>query len=91
MKGEADIEYVSKKISYYLSEINVINPFREDGVIIGTRLEKPSKINGFALLSPIFYPMRRGERTAPYISIIPTILKFRWGSVHSGGAGFREV
>lgn len=31
-----------------------IHPFRDDGVIIGTRLEKPSKINGFALLSPIF-------------------------------------
>lgn len=29
LKGEADIEYVSKKISYYLSEINVIHPFRE--------------------------------------------------------------
>ncbi|MEH2943481.1 hypothetical protein VSQ32_11575 [Lachnospiraceae bacterium KK002] len=28
--------------------------FHDDGVIIGTRLEKPSKINGFALLSPIF-------------------------------------
>jgi len=54
LKGEKDIEYVSKKISYYLSEINIIHPFRDDGVIIGTRLEKPSKINGFALLSPIF-------------------------------------
>lgn len=31
-----------------------IHPFQDDGVIIGTRLEKPSKINGFALLSPIF-------------------------------------
>lgn len=31
-----------------------IHPFKDDGVIIGTRLEKPSKINGFALLSPIF-------------------------------------
>ena len=29
LKGEKDIEYVSKKISYYLSEINVIHPFRE--------------------------------------------------------------
>ena len=35
-------------------EMNVAHPFRDDGVIIGTRLEKPSKINGFALLSPIF-------------------------------------
>ena len=31
-----------------------IHPFQDDGVIIGARLEKPSKINGFALLSPIF-------------------------------------
>lgn len=31
-----------------------IHPFQDDGVIIGTRLGKPSKINGFALLSPIF-------------------------------------
>ncbi|MCM1048543.1 MAG: Fic family protein [Clostridiales bacterium] len=29
LKGESDIEYVSKKISFYLSEINVIHPFRE--------------------------------------------------------------
>lgn len=31
-----------------------IHPFQDADVIIGTRLEKPSKINGFALLSPIF-------------------------------------
>ncbi len=31
-----------------------VHAFIDDGVIIGTRLEKPSKINGFALLSPIF-------------------------------------
>lgn len=31
-----------------------IHPFQDAHVIIGTRLEKPSKINGFALLSPIF-------------------------------------
>lgn len=31
-----------------------IHPFQDVHVIIGTRLEKPSKINGFALLSPIF-------------------------------------
>lgn len=35
-------------------EFEGIHPFIDDGVIIGTRLEKPSKINGFALLSPIF-------------------------------------
>lgn len=27
--GESDIEYVSRKISFYLSELNVIHPFRE--------------------------------------------------------------
>lgn len=35
-------------------QFETIHPFLDDGVIIGTRLEKPSKINGFALLSPIF-------------------------------------
>lgn len=35
-------------------EMNIAHPFRDAHVIIGTRLEKPSKINGFALLSPIF-------------------------------------
>ncbi len=29
LKGAEDIDYVSKKISFYLSEINVIHPFRE--------------------------------------------------------------
>lgn len=29
LKGNKDIGYVSKKIAYYLSEINVIHPFRE--------------------------------------------------------------
>lgn len=29
LKGKTDIEYVSRKISYYLSELNVIHPFRE--------------------------------------------------------------
>lgn len=29
LKDESDIEYVSKKISFYLSELNVIHPFRE--------------------------------------------------------------
>ena len=36
-----------------------IHPFQDDGVIIGTRLEKPSKINGFALLSPNFFMPER--------------------------------
>lgn len=29
LKGKTDIEYVSKRIAYYLSELNVIHPFRE--------------------------------------------------------------
>lgn len=29
LHGQTDINYVSKKIAYYLSEINVIHPFRE--------------------------------------------------------------
>lgn len=32
LKGEAEIEYVSKKISFYLSELNVIHPFRDGNV-----------------------------------------------------------
>ncbi len=44
---------------------------RDAHVIIGTRLEKPSKINGFALLSPNFFMPERGERnhhTSTYIA-----------------------
>lgn len=29
LKGEEDSEYVARKIAYYLSELNVIHPFRE--------------------------------------------------------------
>lgn len=52
-------------------EMNVAHPFRDAHVIIGTRLEKPSKINGFALLSPNFFMPERGERnhhTSTYIA-----------------------
>ncbi len=48
-----------------------IHPFQDAHVIIGTRLEKPSKINGFALLSPNFFMPERGERnhhTSTYIA-----------------------
>lgn len=41
-------------IAKFTSGIWQIHPFGDADVIIGTRLEKPSKINGFALLSPIF-------------------------------------
>ena len=46
-------------------EFEKIHPFQDAHVIIGTRLEKPSKINGFALLSPIFFipcGVERGRR-----------------------------
>ena len=43
-------------------EFVFIHPFADAHVIIGTRLEKPSKINGFALLSPNFFMPERGER-----------------------------
>lgn len=51
---KASIDEVAKIFSEYLAELWKVHPYRDDGVIIGTRLEKPSKINGFALLSPIF-------------------------------------
>lgn len=53
---------------YYFEKIH---PFQDAHVIIGTRLEKPSKINGFALLSPNFFMPERGERnhhTSTYIA-----------------------
>ncbi len=40
--------------AYFHAKFENIHPFADAHVIIGTRLEKPSKINGFALLSPIF-------------------------------------
>lgn len=43
-----------KHLAKFTSDIWQIHPFFDAHVIIGTRLEKPSKINGFALLSPIF-------------------------------------
>lgn len=56
------VEYCVKHLAKFASDIWQIHPFCDDGVIIGTRLEKPSKINGFALLSPIFFMPERGER-----------------------------
>lgn len=52
--GGLTISESVKHIAEFTSGIWQIHPFCDDGVIIGTRLEKPSKINGFALLSPIF-------------------------------------
>lgn len=41
-------------LAEFHARYEIIHPFQDAHVIIGTRLEKPSKINGFALLSPIF-------------------------------------
>ena len=51
---DASMDEAAERFSDYMAELWKAHPFRDDGVIIGTRLEKPSKINGFALLSPIF-------------------------------------
>lgn len=66
-------EYVHPLIlsSAFHYEFVFIHPFSDAHVIIGTRLEKPSKINGFALLSPNFFMPERGERnhhTSTYIA-----------------------
>nr|WP_296462327.1 Fic family protein [uncultured Acetatifactor sp.] len=47
-----------------------IHPFQDDGVIIGTRLEKPSKINGFALLSPNFFMPERENGITSLLHIL---------------------
>ena len=50
----ASEEPIIPRLAWFHIKFEGIHPFIDDGVIIGTRLEKPSKINGFALLSPIF-------------------------------------
>lgn len=58
-------------IPMFVLDFLCIHPFQDAHVIIGTRLEKPSKINGFALLSPNFFMPERGERnhhTSTYIA-----------------------
>ena len=58
-------------LSVFISRLWQIHIFGDAHVIIGTRLEKPSKINGFALLSPNFFMPERGERnhhTSTYIA-----------------------
>lgn len=56
----ADLSWKGKELNpvelavWTHAEFVKIHPFTDAHVIIGTRLEKPSKINGFALLSPIF-------------------------------------
>ena len=58
-------------LAVFVSRLWQIHVFGDAHVIIGTRLEKPSKINGFALLSPNFFMPERGERnhhTSTYIA-----------------------
>ncbi len=52
-------EHIIPRLARFHIEFEGIHPFIDDGVIIGTRLEKPSKINGFALLSPNFFMPER--------------------------------
>lgn len=73
----ADLSWKGKELNqvelaaWTHAEFVEIHPFTDAHVIIGTRLEKPSKINGFALLSPNFFMPERGERnhhTSTYIA-----------------------
>ena len=41
-----DKEEMSERLAYYLGEINMIHPFRDDHVIIRTKLEKFRKSRG---------------------------------------------
>lgn len=64
-------EHIITRLARFHIEFEGIHPFIDAHVIIGTRLEKPSKINGFALLSPNFFMPERGERnhhTSTYIA-----------------------
>jgi len=62
-----------KTAKIYIYNLEWLHPFRDEDVIIGTRLEKPSKINGFALLGPNFFMPER-ERTEPPEQLIITIV-----------------
>ncbi len=62
---------IYQKIAQMHLQFERIHPFEDAHVIIGTRLDKPSKIDGFALLSPNFFMPERGERnhhTSTYIA-----------------------
>ena len=67
---EASLEEAARKFSDYMAELWNAHPFRDDGVIIGTRLEKPSKINGFALLSPNFFMPERENGITSLLHIL---------------------
>jgi len=46
---EAEKEFIKVFAENY-GDLNALHPFRDDHVIIRTKLEKPSKINGLALI-----------------------------------------
>ena len=60
----------AKCFSEDLAVVWKVHGFRDDGVIIGTRLEKPSKINGFALLSPNFFMPERENGITSLLHIL---------------------
>ena len=45
-----EVSDLGDSVSEFLLELWSIHPFRDDHVIIRTKLEKPSKINGLALI-----------------------------------------
>lgn len=66
-------EHMIPRLARFHIEFEGIHPFIDADVIIRTRLEKPSKINGFALLSPIFLsPVGWREDGAVHINTYDT-------------------
>ena len=57
-------------LAVFVSRLWQIHVFGDDSVIIGTRLEKPSKINGFALLSPNFFMPERENGITSLLHIL---------------------
>lgn len=63
-------DHIIPRLARLHIEFEGIHPFIDDGVIIGTRLEKPSKINGFALLSPNFFMPERENGITSLLHIL---------------------
>ena len=53
------IDEVAKIFSNYLAELWKVHPYRDDDVIIRTKLEKPSKIKGLARPFPILCKLKK--------------------------------
>ena len=64
------IEHIIPRLARFHIEFEGIHPFIDAHVIIGTRLEKPSKINGFALLSPNFFMPERENGITSLLHIL---------------------